>query len=65
MDDSNCAGALYHCSLMVHTLGIGVCCNGSLENTAHVSAELKKCLGIPKDHECSGAITMGYQNIRY
>ena len=61
----NCAVALVYCNLMAHTLGIGACYNGWVENTANISGKLKKWLGIPKDHKCFGVLTMGYQNIEY
>ncbi len=61
----NCATALYHCSLMAHTLGIGVCFNSWLENTINNDKKLKAWMGIPKENKCYGAMTMGYQNIRY
>ncbi len=61
----NCAAALYHCSLMAHTLGVGVCFNGFLENTVNINRKIKKSLDIPGDHKCFGAMTMGYQDIEY
>ncbi len=61
----NCAAALYHSSLMAHTLGVGVCFNGWVENTANNNRKLKSRLGIPKDNKCYGAMTMGYQDIKY
>ena len=61
----NCAVAMYHCSLMAHTLGVGVCFNGWVENSLNNSRKLKNRLGIPKDNKCYGAMTMGYQDIKY
>ena len=61
----NCAAALYHCSLMAHTLGVGVCFNGWVENTVNNNKKVRNWLGIPKDHKCYGAMTMGYQDIKY
>jgi nitroreductase len=61
----NCAVALYHCSLMAHVLGVGVCFNGWVENTVNNNKKLKNRLGIPKDNKCYGAMTMGYQDIKY
>jgi len=61
----NCAAATYHCSLMAHTLGVGVCFNGWVENSVNNNRKLKNRLGIPKDHKCYGAMTMGYQDIKY
>jgi nitroreductase/ferredoxin len=61
----NGALALYNCSLMAHTLGVGCCFNGYLQNAVNNSRRIKKWLGIPRDHRCFGAMTLGYQKIRY
>ena len=61
----NCAAALYHCSLMAHVLGVGVCFNGWVENSVNNNKKMKARLGIPKDNKCYGAMTMGYQDIKY
>jgi nitroreductase/NAD-dependent dihydropyrimidine dehydrogenase PreA subunit len=61
----NCAAAIYHCSLMAHVLGVGVCFNGWVENSVNNNKKLKNRLGIPKDNKCYGAMTMGYQDIKY
>ncbi len=61
----NCAIALYHCSLMAHTMGIGVCFNGWIENTVNINKKLRKMIGIPNDNKCFGAMTLGYQDIKY
>ncbi|MBN1254263.1 MAG: nitroreductase family protein [Deltaproteobacteria bacterium] len=61
----NGALALYNCSLMAHTLGIGCCFNGYLQSAVNNSRRIKKWLGIPRDHRCFGAMTLGYQKIRY
>jgi nitroreductase len=61
----NCALALYNCSLMAHTLGVGCCFNGYLQSAANNDRRIKKWLGIPRDHRCFGAMTLGYQKISY
>jgi hypothetical protein len=61
----NCALALYNCSLMAHALGVGCCFNGYLQGAANNSRRIKKWLGIPHDHRCFGAMTLGYQGVRY
>jgi nitroreductase/NAD-dependent dihydropyrimidine dehydrogenase PreA subunit len=61
----NCAVALYNCSLMAHTLGIGCCFNGYLEGAVNSNRRIKKWLGIPRDHRCYAAMTLGYQKTRY
>ncbi|MBW1999135.1 MAG: nitroreductase family protein [Deltaproteobacteria bacterium] len=61
----NCALALYNCSLMAHTLGVGCCFNGYLESAINNDRRIKKRLGIPREHRCFGAMTLGYQEVRY
>lgn len=61
----NCAVALYNCSLMAHTLGIGCCFNGYLEGAVNSNRRIKKWLGIPRDHRCYATMTLGYQKTRY
>jgi nitroreductase/NAD-dependent dihydropyrimidine dehydrogenase PreA subunit len=61
----NCAVALYNCSLMAHALGVGCCFNGFLQGAANNNRRIKKWLGIPRDHRCFGAMTLGYQEVRY
>jgi nitroreductase len=52
----NCALALYNCSLMAHTLGIGCCFNGYLQGAINNSRQMKKRLGIPRDHRRLAAL---------
>jgi nitroreductase/NAD-dependent dihydropyrimidine dehydrogenase PreA subunit len=61
----NCALALYNCSLMAHALGVGCCFNGYLQNAVNNSRRIRQWLGIPRDHQCFGAMTLGYQEVRY
>jgi len=61
----NCAIALYNCSLMAHALGLGCCFNGFLENAINHGRTLKSWLGIPSDHKCFGAMTLGYPDVQY
>jgi nitroreductase/NAD-dependent dihydropyrimidine dehydrogenase PreA subunit len=61
----NCALALYNCSLMAHTMGVGCCFNGFLQSAVNNDRRIKKWLDIPRDHRCFGAMTIGYQKIRY
>jgi nitroreductase/NAD-dependent dihydropyrimidine dehydrogenase PreA subunit len=61
----NGAAALYNCSLMAHTLGIGCCFNGYLEGAVNNDRKIKRWLGIPRDHRCYAAMTLGYQKTRY
>ena len=61
----NCAVALYNCSLMAHTLGIGCCFNGYLEGAVNNDRKIKRWLGISRNHRCYAAMTLGYQKIPY
>ena len=61
----NCSVALYNCSLMAHTLGIGCCFNGYLVSAVNQDGNIKRWLGIPKDHKCYAAMTLGHQKVRY
>ncbi len=61
----NCSVALYQCSLFAHTLGLGCCFNGILVNAINHHRKIKRWLGIPSDHQCYAAMTLGYPNIKY
>ncbi|HUL23739.1 MAG TPA: nitroreductase family protein [Thermodesulfobacteriota bacterium] len=61
----NCSVALYHCSLMAHTLGLGCCFNGFLSNAVNHASKIKQSLDIPPDHKCYSAMTLGYPNVKY
>ena len=61
----NCAAALYNCSLLAHTLGVGCCFNGYLVSAINNDRRIKKWLGIPHDDRCFGAMTLGYQEVTF
>jgi nitroreductase/Pyruvate/2-oxoacid:ferredoxin oxidoreductase delta subunit len=61
----NCSVALYNCSLMAHTLGLGCCFNGFLVNAVNYASKIKKWLGIPADHKCYSAMTVGFSDVKY
>lgn len=61
----NCSAAINYCALMAHSLGVGVCFNGFVENSAKHDPKLKKFLGLPKDHRCYGAMTLGFQEVKF
>lgn len=61
----NCSVALYNCSLMAHTLGLGCCFNGFLVNAVNHGPKIKRWLGIPMDHKCYSAMTLGFPNVKY
>jgi nitroreductase/Pyruvate/2-oxoacid:ferredoxin oxidoreductase delta subunit len=61
----NCSVALYNCSLMAHTLGLGCCFNGFLVNAVNHAPKIKRWLGIPADHKCYSAMTIGFPDVKY
>jgi nitroreductase/Pyruvate/2-oxoacid:ferredoxin oxidoreductase delta subunit len=61
----NCSAALYNCSLMAHTLGLGCCFNGFLVNAVNHASKIKQWLGIPRDHKCYSAMTLGFPDMKY
>jgi len=68
LDDTagfSCSAALYNCSLMAHTIGIGCCFNGFLQTVINNKPAIKKMLGIPKYMKCYGVMTLGYQDIEF
>ncbi len=67
-DDSipfSCSAALYQASLMAQTLGIGCCFNGFLQASINRDSKIRKLFGVPKNHTCHGAMTLGYQKYKY
>jgi nitroreductase len=61
----NCSVALYNCSLMAHTLGLGCCFNGFLVNAVNHAPKIKGWLGISADHKCYSAMTLGFPDVKY
>lgn len=61
----NCAVALYNCSLIAHTMGIGCCFNGYVVSAVNNNRKIKEWLGIPRDHQCFGTMTLGYPGVKY
>jgi nitroreductase len=61
----NCSVALYNCSLMAHAKGLGCCFNGLLVNAVNHAPKIKAWLGIPADHKCYSAMTLGFPNVKY
>jgi nitroreductase/Pyruvate/2-oxoacid:ferredoxin oxidoreductase delta subunit len=61
----NCSVALYNCSLMAHTLGLGCCFNGFLTSAVNHAPKIKGWLGIPPNHKCYSAMTLGFPNVKY
>ncbi len=61
----SCAAALYQSSLMAQAINIGCCFNGFLQVAINRDPKIKKMLGIPKKHNCYGAMTLGYPKYKY
>jgi len=61
----SCGAALYNCSLTAHTLGIGCCFNGFLQTAVNSNKNLKKWFDLPFSQKCFGAMTLGYQDVKY
>jgi nitroreductase/NAD-dependent dihydropyrimidine dehydrogenase PreA subunit len=61
----NCSVALYQCSLLGHTLGVGSCFNGYLVSAVNHDRKIKRWLAIPPDHKCYAAMALGVQKLRY
>jgi len=61
----NCSAALYQSSLMAQSLGLGCCFNGILVNAVNHDGKIKGWLGIPVDHACYAAMTLGYPDVVY
>ncbi len=61
----NCSVALYTCSLLAHSLGLGCCFNGFLVNAVNHDRKIKKWLGIPSGHKAYATMTLGYSQLKY
>lgn len=57
--------AMFNCSLMAHTLGVGCLLNSFTLMAVNRSGELREMFGIPRGDKACGAMTMGYQDIEY
>jgi nitroreductase/NAD-dependent dihydropyrimidine dehydrogenase PreA subunit len=60
-----CAIALHHAVLMGETIKIGSCYNGLFQEAINRDKKVKEMFGIPKDHKCYGAMTLGYTKSKY
>jgi len=60
-----CAIALHHAVLMGETMKIGSCYNGLFQEAINNDAKIKEMFGIPKEHKCYGAMTLGYTKPKY
>jgi nitroreductase/NAD-dependent dihydropyrimidine dehydrogenase PreA subunit len=62
---TNCAMALYNCSLMAHSLGLGSCFLGFVPIVANRDKGVRNWLGVPKENQVYGAIVVGYPGVKY
>ncbi|MGA2110074.1 MAG: nitroreductase family protein [Syntrophorhabdales bacterium] len=61
----NCAVALYNGSLMAHSLGLGSCFLGFVQNGASVDKGIKQWLGIPEENQSYAAMVVGHPDVTY
>lgn len=61
----NCSVALYSCSLMAHSLGLGSCFIGFAQVVANRDETTRQWLGIPKENEAYAAMVLGYPAVKY
>jgi nitroreductase/NAD-dependent dihydropyrimidine dehydrogenase PreA subunit len=61
----NCSVALYNCSLMAHSLGLGSCFVGFVHIGANMDKNIKHWLEIPKENQAYGAMVVGHPDVKY
>ncbi|RLC18403.1 MAG: hypothetical protein DRH93_16595 [Deltaproteobacteria bacterium] len=61
----NCAIALYNCSLMAHSMGLGSCFMGFVQIGINMDKKIKHWLDIPKGNQAYGAMVIGHPNVKY
>jgi nitroreductase/NAD-dependent dihydropyrimidine dehydrogenase PreA subunit len=61
----NCSVALYNCSLMAHSLGLGSCFMGFVQFGANMDKKIKHWLEIPKEEQAYGAMVVGHPDVKY
>jgi len=61
----NCAVALYNCSLMAHSLGLGSCFIGFVQVGANMDKKIKNWLEIPQQNQSYGAMVVGHPDVKY
>jgi nitroreductase/ferredoxin len=62
---SACTIALTYLELASPSLGLGACWSGFLHEASKVWAPLQKALSLPEEHECFGAMMIGYPKYAY
>jgi nitroreductase/NAD-dependent dihydropyrimidine dehydrogenase PreA subunit len=61
----NCSVALYACSLMAHSLGLGSCFLGFVQIGANRDKKIRHWLEMPKEHQSYGAMVVGHPDVKY
>jgi len=61
----SCHIAMFNCSLMAHTLGIGCLLNSFALMAINGNKKIRNWIGVPKTDKCFGAMSMGYQGVKY
>ena len=65
MASFNCSVALYNCSLMAHSLGLGSCFLGFVQIGANMDKTIKHWLRIPEENQAYGAMVVGHPGVKY
>lgn len=65
MAQFNCSIALYNCSLMAHSMGLGSCFMGFVQIGGNMEQKIRQWLDIPKENEVYGAIVVGHPDVTY
>lgn len=61
----SCHIAMFNCSMMAHLIGVGCLLNSFVLMAINNNKKIREWLGIPKTDKVFGAMTMGYQNVKY
>jgi nitroreductase len=62
---ADCIIALNYLELAAYSMGLGACWNGFLMFACCQYAPINHYLNIPPDHQCYGAMMIGYPKFRY
>ena len=65
MSPFNCSVALYNCSLMAHSLGLGSCFMGFAVAAANTDETTRRWLDFPKENRAYAAMVLGYPGVKY
>ncbi|MBN1410102.1 MAG: nitroreductase family protein [Spirochaetales bacterium] len=57
--------ALTHTMLAAHSLGLGSCWIGFVQEAFFLYGKMRKEMGIPKDHSVWGVLALGYPDVKY